>query len=163
MGPDSRRSDKDFFVIPHFGIARKLGDDSTLGVAVYGNGGMHTRYVGGSATFGAPMGSVPPGTRVTLPGTFGDGTAGVDLMQLFIAPTWARSFDNGARIGVSAIFAMQLFEARGLGNFAPFSLDPAHLSNNGTTSSTDWGSSSERSSRWESARASALRTRRRCG
>lgn len=131
VGPDSRRSDKDFFVIPHFGIARKLGDDSTLGVAVYGNGGMNTRYVGGSATFGAPMGSVPPGTRVTLPGTFGDGTAGVDLMQLFVAPTWARKFDNGASIGVSAIFAMQLFEARGLGNFAPFSSDPAHLSNNG--------------------------------
>lgn len=34
VGPDSRRSDKDFFVIPHFGIARKLDDDSTLGLAV---------------------------------------------------------------------------------------------------------------------------------
>lgn len=139
VGPDSRRSDKDFFVIPHFGIARKLGDDSTIGVAVYGNGGMNTRYVGGSATFGAPMGSVPPGTRVTLPGTFGDGTAGVDLMQLFVAPTWARRFDNGASIGVSAIFAMQLFEARGLGNFAPFSSDPTRLSNNGHDNSYGFG------------------------
>ena len=139
VGPDSRRSDKDFFVIPHFGIARKLDDDSTLGLAVYGNGGMNTRYVGGSATFGAPMGSVPPGTRVTLPGTFGDGTAGVDLMQLFIAPTWARTLDNGASIGVSAIFAMQLFEARGLGNFAPFSSAPDKLTNQGHDNSYGFG------------------------
>ena len=52
---------------------------------VYGNGGMNTRYVGGSATVGAPMGTVPP-NAFTLPGTFGSGTAGVDLIQLFVAP-----------------------------------------------------------------------------
>ena len=130
VGPESRRSDKDFFLIPHFGIARKFGDDATIGLAVYGNGGMNTRYVGGSATVGAPMGPVPPGTRFTLPGTFGDGTAGVDLMQLFLAPTYARKFDNGVSIGISPILAMQLFEARGLGSFAPFSSDPDKLSNN---------------------------------
>jgi long-chain fatty acid transport protein len=103
VGPEDKRSDKDFFLIPHFGIARKLDENTTIGVAVYGNGGMNTRYVDGSATVGAPMGTVPPGTRFTLPGTFGDGTAGVDLMQLFIAPTWARKFDNGVSIGISPI------------------------------------------------------------
>lgn len=131
VGPGTLRSDKDFFLIPHFGWARKLGDDAAIGVAIYGNGGMNTRYVGGSATFGAPMGTVPPGTPVTMPGTFGNGTAGVDLMQLFIAPTYARSFGNGASFGVSPIIAAQSFEARGLGSFASFSSNPAALTDNG--------------------------------
>ena len=131
VGPDSRRSDRDYFLIPHFGISRKWGDDVTVGLAVYGNGGMNTRYVGGSATVGAPMGPTPPGTSFTLPGTFGSGTAGVDLIQLFVAPTYARKFDNGVSIGISPILAMQAFEARGLGNFAPFSSAPDKLTNNG--------------------------------
>lgn len=139
IGPGSVDSDKDFFLIPHFGISRKLDDNTTVGVAVYGNGGMNTRYVDGSATVGAPVGTVPPGTRFTLPGTFGDGTAGVDMMQLFVAPTWARKFDNGVSIGVSPILAMQLFESRGLGNFAPFSADPDKLSNNGHDTSYGMG------------------------
>lgn len=131
VGPGALRSDKDFFLIPHFGWSRKLGDDAAIGVALYGNGGMNSRYVGGSATFGAPMGTVPPGTPVTMPGTFGNGTAGVDLMQLFIAPTYARSFGNGASLGISPIIAAQSFEARGLGNFAAFSSNPAALTDNG--------------------------------
>ena len=139
IGPEDKRSDKDFFLIPHFGIARKLDENTTIGVAVYGNGGMNTRYVDGSATVGAPMGTVPPGTRFTLPGTFGDGTAGVDLMQLFIAPTWARKFDNGVSIGISPILAMQLFEARGMGNFAPFSAEPDNLTDNSHDTSYGMG------------------------
>lgn len=139
IGPGSVDSDKDFFLLPHFGMARKLDEDTTIGVAVYGNGGMNTRYVDGSATVGAPMPPVPPGARFTLPGTFGDGTAGVDLMQLFVAPTWARRFDNGVSLGVSPILAMQLFESRGLGNFAPFSADPDKLSNNGHDTSYGFG------------------------
>jgi long-chain fatty acid transport protein len=139
IGPDDRRSDKDYFLIPNFGIARKFGDDASIGLAVYGNGGMNTRYVGGSATVGAPVGNVPPGTAFTLPGTFGDGTAGVDLIQLFVAPTYARRLDNGVSIGFSPIFAMQLFEARGLGSFAPFSSAPEKLTNNGHDRSYGFG------------------------
>lgn len=130
VGPQRLRSDKDFFLIPHFGISRRLGDDAAIGVSVYGNGGMNTRYVGGSATFGVPLGTVPPGVAFTLPGTFGNGTTGVDLIQLFVAPTYARRFGNGVSVGVSPIIAMQLFEARGLGNFAPFSSAPTKLTDN---------------------------------
>lgn len=139
VGPATLRSDKNFFVIPHFGWKRAFGDDAAIGVAVYGNGGMNTRYVGGSATFGVPMGTVPPGVGVTLPGTFGDGTAGVDLMQVFIAPTYARSFGKSASIGISPIIAVQSFEARGLGNFAPFSSNPTKLTNNGHDTSYGLG------------------------
>lgn len=131
VGPASLRSDKDNFLIPHFGWKRALGESSAIGVAVYGNGGMNTRYVGGSATFGVPMGSVPPGIGVSMPGTFGNGTAGVDLMQLFIAPTYAHAFGKASSFGISPIIAIQSFEARGLGNFAPFSSNPAKLTNNG--------------------------------
>lgn len=139
IGPGSVDSDKDYFLIPHFGMSRKLDENTTVGIAVYGNGGLNTRYVGGSATVGAPVGTVPPGSTFTLPGTFGDGTAGVDLMQLFVAPTWARKFDNGVSFGVSPILVMQMFESRGLGNFAPFSADPTKLTNNGHDNSYGMG------------------------
>ena len=131
VGPESLRSDKEFFLIPHFGISRRLSENSVFGVAVYGNGGMNTRYVGGSATVGVPMGTVPPGISMTLPGTFGAGTAGVDLMQLFVTPTYAFGFGDGASIGISPIIAAQLFEARGLSNFAGLSSAPDALTDNG--------------------------------
>ena len=57
VGPGSLRSDKDFFLIPHFGWKRSLGENAAIGVAVYGNGGMNTRYLGGSATFGGGAGT----------------------------------------------------------------------------------------------------------
>ena len=139
VGPARLRSDKDYFLIPHFGWKRALGDNAAVGVAVYGNGGMNTRYLGGSATFGVPMGSVPPGMGFTMPGTFGDGTAGVDLMQMFIAPTYARAFGEDSSFGISPIIALQSFEARGLGNFAPFSSDPTKLTNNGHDTSYGLG------------------------
>ena len=139
VGPGSLRSEKDYFPIPHFGWKRSLGDNAAIGVAVYGNGGMNTRFDGGSATFGVPMGTVPPGMGVTLPGTFGDGITGVDLMQMFIAPTYARAFGESSSVGISPIIAMQSFEARGLGNFAPFSSDPTRLTNNGHDTSYGMG------------------------
>lgn len=139
VGPANIRSDKDYFLIPHFGWKRAYGDNAAIGIAVYGNGGMNSRYVGGSATFGVPMGTVPPGVGVTMPGTFGDGTAGVDLMQMFIAPTYARAFGEASSFGFSPIIALQSFEARGLGNFAPFSSDPAKLTNNGHDTSYGMG------------------------
>lgn len=131
IGPEARRSDKSFFLIPHFGISRQLSENSVFGVAVYGNGGMNSRYVGGSATVGVPMGTVPPGSSMTLPGTFGAGTAGVDLMQMFIAPTYALGFGEGASFGISPIIAAQMFEARGLSNFAGLSSAPDALTDNG--------------------------------
>ena len=131
VGPESLRSDKKFFLIPHFGYSRRLSENSVFGVAVYGNGGMNSRYVGGSATVGVPMGTVPPGISMTLPGTFGAGTAGVDLMQLFIAPTYAFGFGDGASFGISPVIAAQMFEARGLSNFSALSSAPDALTNNG--------------------------------
>ena len=75
-------SDKDFFFIPNIGYSSQINENSAWGIAVYGNGGMNTDYPTGSA--GLPMGN-----------TFYDpysSSTGVDLMQLFIAPTYAHKF-----------------------------------------------------------------------
>jgi long-chain fatty acid transport protein len=74
--------------------------------------------------------------------TFG-GTkpTGVDLMQLFIEPTYARKLNAQHSIGVSPIIAYQRFEAKGLEAFGQlgFSSDAANLTNNDHDSSFGFG------------------------
>ena len=130
VGPQSIESDNDFFLIPHFGRNWMLSDNSSIGLTIYGNGGMNTEYQGGTASF-QPAG--------TLPGTFGSGTTGVDLSQLFIVTTYARKFSEKSSWGVSGIVAYQQFSATGLANFAPHSNDSTNLSNNGTDTSIGFG------------------------
>jgi long-chain fatty acid transport protein len=59
------------------------------------------------------------------------GHAGVDLSQLFIAPTLTFKITPSQTIGVSVNLAYQRFELRGLQGFAAFSTDPAHLTDQG--------------------------------
>ena len=40
-------SDSNLFAIPEFGYNRMLGADKSVGISVYGNGGMNTDYNGG--------------------------------------------------------------------------------------------------------------------
>jgi long-chain fatty acid transport protein len=135
-GNQDKDSDNDVFVIPQFGYNWVINDDSTIGVSVFGNGGMNTSYKGGTATL-YPGGQ--PGGPVTLPGTFGDGTAGVDLAQMFLATTYARKITETSSWGVSGLAVYQRFKARGLGNFAGFSQDSENLSDNGYDDSTGFG------------------------
>lgn len=124
--PGSVDSDREAFLVPHFGYNRMLDSDTSVGIAVYGNGGMNTFYDAADTLGGA--------------GTFGAGTAGVDLMQLFIAPTFAKKLNDRFSVGVSAILAYQRFEAYGLSpSFDPFSANPAALSNNGYDDSVGFG------------------------
>ena len=127
-------SENDYFLIPHFAYNWSLGADATVGVTVYGNGGMNTEYEGGVAQHQNSIGQAE-----TTPGTFGGGTAGVNLEQLFINATYARKFAEKSSWGVSAIVAYQRFEAKGLGQFAGFSVNPGNLSDNGTDTSTGFG------------------------
>jgi long-chain fatty acid transport protein len=114
-------NDTKSFLIPEFGYNRMISPSLALGVSVYGNGGMNTDYK--TSPFAALGGSSP---------------AGVDLMQLFIAPTIA--WKSGAHaLGASLNLAYQRFEARGLQPFAPFSSDPANLTDRGHDDSTGWG------------------------
>jgi len=124
-GNQSITSSNDFFLIPSFGYNKMLDADSSIGVSVYGNGGMNTLYKGGQAQVPNGAGSV-----VTLPGTFGAGDVGIDLVQLFLTTTYARKINAKSSWGASLIVAGQRFRAKGLNNFGGFSTDPSNLSSN---------------------------------
>jgi len=109
-------SDSEYFVIPEMGATWQLDDHKSIGIMLYGNGGMNTDY---------------SASQTTSNGTFYAGTAGVDLSQLFITPTFSYRFDNDAAIGVSAVLAYQRFEAKGISSFGMLSTSPDDLSNNG--------------------------------
>jgi len=151
VGPNDIASQNEFFPIPHIGMNWALTDADHVAAAFYARGGMNTKWEGGSVTYDPYFGMNPSVTSpVTLPGTFGDGTTGVDLMQGFLNLTYAHKFGNKLSLGVSAIAAIQRFEARGLDNFAPFTRTfvasgmtqmPKDLSDNGHDMSYGYGGS----------------------
>jgi long-chain fatty acid transport protein len=110
------------FLIPDFGYHRTISPSLTFGVAVYGNGGMNTDYKTN------PFAAYGPNT----------GPAGVDLMQLFVAPTLAWKSGNHA-FGASLNLAYQRFKAEGIQGFAGFSASPGNVSNRGYDDSTGLG------------------------
>ncbi len=127
-------SDNDFFLIPHFAYNWMLNDKSSAGITVYGNGGMDTEYVGGTASLQGPT-----GTSITAPGTYGAGKTVMNLSQLFINASYARKFTDTASWGVSGIVAYQKFKADGLTNFGGFSSNPGAISNQSRDDSTGFG------------------------
>jgi len=118
------------FLVPELGFNKKLGWDMAVGVAIYGNGGMNTHYDNNpfaAGGLGTAMGGQSPG--------------GVNLEQLFVAPTFAMKVNKNHSLGVSIIYAYQRFGATGLQAFGNggASSDPASLTNNGYAHSTGWG------------------------
>ena len=114
-------NDTKSFLIPEFGYSRVISPSLTFGVAVYGNGGMNTDYkVNPFAAYG------------------GSGPGGVDLMQLFVAPTLAWKTGNHA-FGVSLNLAYQRFKAEGVQGFSGSSASPGNVSNRGYDDSTGFG------------------------
>jgi long-chain fatty acid transport protein len=118
------------FYIPEMAFTYALNDSNSVGLAVYGNGGLNTDYSGTAASLFS-----------TQPiGAFSAGPAGVNLEQLFVAPTYAHSFMDGKlSLGASIIFAHQKFRAKGLGAFAANSSDAANLTSNEYAKSNGWG------------------------
>ncbi len=107
------------FIIPEFGYNRQINPDVTMGVSVYGNGGMNTDY------------------RRAIP-LFGTTAPRMDLMQLFVAPTATWKINESNTVGVSVNLAYQRFEMKGLQNFVnlgPFSAHPDNVTNKGYDSS----------------------------
>jgi long-chain fatty acid transport protein len=116
-------SDTKNFLVPEFGYNKMLGWNMALGVSVYGNGGMNTGYNNGIPLFNGGT------TRST----------GMDLMQLFIAPTFAYKINKDHAVGVTLNLVYQRFKAYGLQSFVGFSQSGTNLTNNGYDSSTGWG------------------------
>jgi long-chain fatty acid transport protein len=122
IGPNDIDSDKNYFFIPHMAGAWQINDQSAWSVAFYGRGGMNSRWEGGTASFNPGFGTG------TFPGTYGGsltgsgdgGTAGVDFSQAFLEFGYARSAGEKFTWGAALVGVMQVFSARGLGTFAPF-------------------------------------------
>ncbi len=117
IGPNNLTSGNTLFPIPYIALRRQIDSQNSVAVAFYGRGGMDTHWTGGTATFAAG-----PGAPIrTLPGTFGMGNTGVDLMQGFLNLAFAHVTANRHfAIGVSLIIAAQRFTAEGLGAFAGY-------------------------------------------
>jgi len=126
-------SDSTNFFIPEFAYNKMLSQSMSLGVSVYGNGGMNTDYPGGQlgARCGAP---VAPANALC-----GTGRLGVDLTQLIIAPTLAYKVSANHSLGIAPLFGYQRFEAKGLQAFGPLSQSAGDLTDKGHDSSTGWG------------------------
>lgn len=112
------------FLIPELGVNRMLNPSLALGLVVYGNGGMNTTY--NTSPF-ARMGGPSP--------------AGVDLTQMFVAPTVAYKLNPRHALGLSLNLAYQQFSMSGLQPFGQFGMssDATRLTNNGHDSATGWG------------------------
>jgi long-chain fatty acid transport protein len=119
LAPGTTESDKNLFPIPSLGGNWMLNDQSSIGLAIYGNGGMNTEYP--AAIFG------------------GANPTGVNLAQMFINTSYSRMLGENHAFGVSAIMAVQFFEATGLENFGGFSTDGTKITGTGKDSGTGFG------------------------
>jgi long-chain fatty acid transport protein len=119
LTPGTIQSDSRAFLMPSIGASWQLNDTLSLGFALYGNGGMNSNY--------------PTNTF------YGTSPTGVNLMQIFIAPTVAVKIAQKHGIGLTPIFCYQAFKAEGLQAFSSFSSDAAHLTNTGSAGSTGFG------------------------
>jgi long-chain fatty acid transport protein len=90
-----------WFPIPEFGYNRMINSNLSFGVSVFGNGGMNTTYADGDHPF------------TPAPGA----TVGIDLMQMFIAPTVAYKVNEQLSVGASLNLIGQAFKAKGLQGF----------------------------------------------
>ncbi|MDT0501738.1 MULTISPECIES: hypothetical protein [unclassified Halomonas] len=106
---------------PSTGYNRQISERQTLSVSAFASGSLNTEYSGRDR------------------GTFGAGKAGVNLEQLFIAPTWTWRLNENHAIGISPVIAYQRFSATGLDSFARSSSGPGALSNNGTDDAWGYG------------------------
>jgi long-chain fatty acid transport protein len=140
----SADSDSNYFGIPEIAVSYMWRPDVAVGLTMYGNGGMNTDYPGGQLPSPGACGpGVPPNGFNPAPGPYnlfcGNGSLGVDLSQLIVAPTIAWKFHPDHSIGIAPLFAYQRFRAEGLQAFEGLSTSPGNVTNRGYDDSTGWG------------------------
>ena len=133
------KSGRNFFFLPTVGYTRRLSENSAIGVALYGNGGLNTAY-------GSPANPACASPPLPAPnGVFCGGKTGVDLIQVFLSVGYSHKFGDAVSVGVAPVLAMQMLKADGLQAFAfnqagqPLTIDPSNLSDNGYSTSTGYG------------------------
>lgn len=87
-----------WFPVPELGYNRMINNNMSFGVSVFGNGGMNTTYADGDHPFAGGTGA----------------EVGIDLMQIFIAPTVAYKISQQLSVGASVNLVVASFEANGL-------------------------------------------------
>ena len=114
-------SENEAFPIPYVAKNWKLNENNALTFVFYGRGGMNTEWDDGqSAMFDpAPGNPLSPGV-IEMPGVYGGGKAGVDLMQAFMSINFASKVGDNLSWGIGPVLAIQMFEATGLANFAGY-------------------------------------------
>ena len=117
--PGTTKSDTNVFLVPNMGANWMFGKSDSIGVSIYGNGGMNTTY--DSAVF------------------YGSKPVGVDLGKFYVVGTWAHKFGENHSIGISPMISWQRFKAYGLEAFSNFSSDPSALTGNGYATSFGYG------------------------
>lgn len=144
-GPGSAPKDfsgnkREYFLIPEAGYKKSSNGNVSLGVVVYGSGGMNTHYSGSDApTLTTPQGPIPFNAD-GLGGSTGR-DSGLNLMQLVIAPTVGFKLNDKHSVGLSANLTHQRFKAYGLSLFQNpgFTTDPNSVSDRGYDSSSGIG------------------------
>jgi long-chain fatty acid transport protein len=121
VAPGPVESGRGLFPIPNAGYSQPIDSASSWGVAAFGNGGMNTTYSPNYAS------QFFPSPFCGQTGIYCGRNAGVDLNQAFFTAGYARRFGN-LSVGFAPVIAVQIFKARGLSNFAPFSSAPGQLS-----------------------------------
>jgi long-chain fatty acid transport protein len=121
LAPGTIKSDKSGFFFPTLGANWSLNNTMSIGVVLYGNGGMNTEYP--AMTYHDP----------NSPAT------GVNLEQMFAGISYAIEITDGHALAVQGLFGWERFSAQGLFNFSGFSSDPANLTGNEKSTATGFG------------------------
>lgn len=151
-------SSSEYFPIPYVAKNWSLEGDANITAAFYGRGGMNTNWDSPNASATSYFCGADPLTGAPLTGTgpycaeltsaTGDGTAGVNLMQAFLAVNYSNKVNDNFSWGAGPVFAIQMFEAKGIQTFAPITKSfaasggtafPTALSNNDADTSVGWG------------------------
>jgi long-chain fatty acid transport protein len=114
--PIDMNSQRDIYLIPSFSTNYALDCMNSIGIAVYGRGGMNTTYASDNQIFGG--GDI-------------NQVMGVDFMQMFITPTYSRAINENHSIGISLVGAVQRIRWKGLQGFQVYSYSPDHVTNRG--------------------------------
>lgn len=114
-------SGSNLFLIPEFGYNKMLGRNMSVGVTVYGNGGMNTDYNGGQIPAATACAGFNPGAAGGGSAPYnmlcGSGKLSMNLEQLIVAPTFSMKVNKDHSFGASVLLAYQKFKMEGLDGF----------------------------------------------
>lgn len=126
----SSTSRNTLFFLPEAGYARKLDEEWSVGITLYGNGGLNTEFRDDT---GIPDTNANPARCGNAPGNFllGCGKLGFDLSQVILAPTLSWRYAPGQSFGLSALIGYQRIKVYGFQAFENLSAHPEAVSNRG--------------------------------